>query len=57
MGPTNSSGTPDTTGFTWSSKNIVTSLQKDSSSDLDDFIVIGIDFGTTCVICDLILTL
>lgn len=44
-----SSGTFEKSETSWSIKKLVTRLKKKKNSDLDDFMVIGIDFGTTYV--------
>lgn len=44
-----STSTPEKSEKAWSIKKLVTRLKKKNNSDLDDFMVIGIDFGTTFV--------
>ena len=44
-----SSGHFEKSENSWSIKKLVTRLKKKKNSDLDDFMVIGIDFGTTYV--------
>ena len=45
--PRKSSGTLEKSDNSWSIKRLVERLKKKKNSDLDDFMVIGIDFGTT----------
>ena len=47
--PRKSSGSMDKSEKSWST--LEHRLKKERNSDIDDFVVIGIDFGTTYVRC------
>ena len=49
-----SGGANEKSENSWSVNRLVTRLKKKKNSDLDDFMVIGIDFGQRMSTCDLV---